>query len=140
MNSKLKVLPWYHEGLSFKCTECGKCCEGSPGYIWVSNKEIEEIANFLKISVQQLKEKYLVLVGDKYSIRDLKHANYRCIFLKDSKCQIYPVRPTQCKTYPFWPNILENEGAWKREANACEGIRKHHDLISFEEIEKRRDL
>lgn len=140
MNSKLKMYPWYKSGLPFKCTGCGKCCEGSPGYIWVSKKEVEEIATFLKISIEKLTEKYLIQVGDKLSIRDLKHANYRCVFLKDSKCQIYPVRPIQCRTYPFWPNILKNSKEWNQEANVCEGIRTHHEIVPFDEIEEKKAL
>ena len=26
---------WYSEGLRFECTQCGACCSGEPGYVWV---------------------------------------------------------------------------------------------------------
>lgn len=26
-----------------------------------------------------------------------------CIFLENNKCKVYPVRPHQCLSYPFWP-------------------------------------
>ena len=32
--------PWYAEGLRFKCTECGQCCTGAPGYVWVNEEEV----------------------------------------------------------------------------------------------------
>ena len=46
-----------------------------------------------------------------------------CVFLKDNKCSIYDVRPTQCRTYPYWSRILVGEEEWNREgATRCEGI------------------
>ena len=50
MNNKLSLIteqdqePWYKEGLRFKCTECGKCCTGAPGYVWVNKEEVAEMA------------------------------------------------------------------------------------------------
>jgi Fe-S-cluster containining protein len=40
-----------------------------------------------------------------------------CIFLDQETnfCQIYPVRPIQCSTYPFWSNVLKNEYNWNDE-------------------------
>ncbi|NGX61597.1 MAG: hypothetical protein K940chlam9_01084 [Chlamydiae bacterium] len=59
---------WYQKGLSFACTECGKCCTGSPGYVWVPEKEIEEMAAFLKISVQEFRKLYIRRVGPRESL------------------------------------------------------------------------
>src|SRR5262249_20146618 len=36
--------PWYHEGLQFRCTRCGKCCTGEPGNVWENDDEIAAIA------------------------------------------------------------------------------------------------
>ena len=36
--------PWYKDGLKFKCTQCGDCCTGAPGYVWVNQAEVEGIA------------------------------------------------------------------------------------------------
>ena len=140
MNHPLKLVqapPWYKEGLSFKCTGCGKCCSGSPGYVWVNDEEIEKLSNFLKISLADLKKKYLIQVGDRYSIRDLKHANYSCVFLKDNQCSVYEARPSQCKTYPFWPGIMKSEKNWIDEARVCEGIRDDCPKVTEEEIEEK---
>lgn len=138
MNHPLKLIQppkWYEEGLSFKCTGCGKCCSGSPGYVWVDDLEMEKLSKFLKISIDELKKRHLILVGDRYSIRDLKHANYSCVFLKDNQCSVYEARPSQCKTYPFWPNIMKSEKNWKSEAFACEGICDESPKVSLDEIE-----
>lgn len=141
MNKKLKVIEdeksWYQEGLSFKCTGCGKCCCGAPGYIWVTDEEIEKIREKLKLSKRDFYMKYLVQVGNKFSIKDLKNNNYSCAFLRDGKCSIYEVRPKQCRTYPFWPSIMKSKEAWEDEALACEGIRPDSPKVSLEEIEEK---
>ncbi|MCA9080037.1 MAG: YkgJ family cysteine cluster protein, partial [Planctomycetaceae bacterium] len=40
-------LPWYHAGLPFSCTQCGDCCTGSPGFVWVTEDDIRAIAEHL---------------------------------------------------------------------------------------------
>ena len=50
--------------------------------------------------------------------------NYDCIFLGENGCSIYEGRPLQCRTYPFWPSIVESRGNWEREKNSCPGIGK----------------
>lgn len=139
---KLKVIKntWYDEGLPFKCTGCGKCCEGSPGYVWINNEEIELMAKHLKISVDSFKKKYTRLVGKRISLIELEKKNFACVFLKDNQCSIYEARPKQCRTYPFWPKVLESKKNWDEEASYCEGIRDHYPKRSKEEIKKIMDL
>jgi uncharacterized protein len=137
MENKLKIVqeekPWYSEGLSFKCTECGQCCSGSPGYTWVIPEEIYAIANFLKKSIDEFSRQYIRQVGERYSL--LEHSStYDCVFLKDKKCQIYPVRPTQCRTFPWWKKNLRSKNDWENAAQFCEGIRVDAPLISYEII------
>ena len=48
-----------------------------------------------------------------------------CIFLDaGGQCGIYAVRPVQCRTYPFWPELVGSEAVWQREARRCEGINR----------------
>ncbi len=127
--------PWYKNGLRFSCTGCGKCCTGSPGYVWINDQEITEMADFLKISFEEFVKKYTRKVADRLAL--LEHPrNYDCVFLKDKKiCTLYNARPKQCRTYPWWPENLESKKAWEEESKRCEGI-NHADapLISFKEI------
>lgn len=37
-------------------------------------------------------------------------------------CSIYSVRPAQCRTYPFWPEIVQSPHHWAAESARCEGI------------------
>lgn len=88
-----------------KCKECGgKCCTGESGYIFVSPKEIVEIAEFLGLDFESFSQNYIKKVGYRYSLLDVTqdHKTYSCIFFEDGICQIYPKRPKQCISFPFW--------------------------------------
>ena len=138
MNLKKRNI-WYIAGLHFECQECGGCCSGpGEGYIWVTKPEIEIIADFLKLTVGRLRQKYLKRVGLRTTI--IEHRTTKdCIFLQDStgqkRCMIYPVRPSQCRSWPFWSNNLTSANAWNKAAQKCPGINRGR-LYSFEEIEK----
>jgi uncharacterized protein len=139
MTDKLQMVddsPWYKEGLSFQCTECGKCCTGSPGYVWVTEKEIQEIADHLKLPVDKFSRRYLRQKEGRYALVELKRKNYDCIFLNDNKCSIYSVRPTQCRTYPWWQANLNSREAWESAAKTCEGIRDEASKVPLEIIER----
>jgi len=117
------------EGFDFSfnpkaCEECGgRCCTGESGYIWVNPLEMQKIANFLNISLEEFKKFYLIKVDYKFSIKEkkLEENNYACIFFdeKTSRCTIYPVRPLQCRTFPFWEQFKNNEDEVRKE---CPGI------------------
>lgn len=127
---------WYQEKeLRFKCTGCGKCCTGTPGYVWVNEEEIEEIARFLKLTPKDIKQRYTRRLGTRLSLTELK-PHFSCVFLKDNKCQVYGARPTQCRTYPFWPQNLSSEEAWEAEAKNCEGISETAPKVPIEVIEE----
>ncbi len=64
----------------------------------------------------------------------LERSNNDCIFLSDTGCRIYPVRPLQCSSYPFWGSVLSSEEQWEDEAKECPGI-NNGKLHTKEEIE-----
>ena len=45
-----------------------------------------------------------------------------CVFLEKetNHCQIYEARPTQCRTYPFWPSIMKAPDAWNEECRRAD--------------------
>lgn len=106
------------------CEECGgACCTGSSGYIWVKYSEIEQIATFLELTVEEFATIYLKKVKHRYSIieKKLDDENFACIFFDEKlkQCSIYPVRPRQCRTFPFWETFKNNIKELKDE---CPGI------------------
>ncbi len=127
---------WYSKGLRFECTGCGKCCTGPPGYVWVSEEEIEAMAAHLKINILDFKEKYVRAVDGRLSLREVKiDDNYACIFLSvDNKCQLYANRPIQCQTFPWWPSNLKSINAWNETAQSCEGINASAEFVDSDEI------
>lgn len=126
-------IPWYSGGLRFKCTECGKCCTGGPGYAWVTNEEIQAIADYLKMNIKDFGKKYLRFTKGRYAL--VEKSSYDCIFLKDKKCTIYPVRPNQCRTFPWWVQNLTSPESWKEAAMSCEGISEDAPLVPLETIQ-----
>ncbi|MDD5063863.1 MAG: YkgJ family cysteine cluster protein [Phycisphaerae bacterium] len=134
-----KKASWYVAGLHFECQQCGACCSGpNQGYIWVTRPEIKLIADFLKVEPKQLRQKYLRRVGLRTTIIE-QSATKDCIFLRridgQRRCMIYPVRPSQCRTWPFWPENLVNADEWNRAVQRCRGINRGR-LYSFEEIKE----
>ena len=126
--------PWFHEGLKFACTGCGDCCTGAPGYVWVNETEIEQIAEFIGKSVEETRLTFVRAVGRRQSLREF--ANGDCTFFDAGGrgCTVYPVRPRQCRTWPFWNSNLESPEAWNEVQETCPGAGKGN-FFSLEEIE-----
>jgi len=118
-------LPWYVNGLRFQCTRCGACCSGAPGYVWVDTREIILIADYLGLTTEQFGRKHLRQVGAGRSLLELSNGD--CEFLErladgTTRCRIHEVRPTQCRTWPFWRSNLSSPRAWELTARHCPGI------------------
>jgi len=137
--------PWYADGLSFTCTQCGNCCTGPPGYVWFSDEEAKQIAEHLGISEREFRKRYAKKKFGKWSLGEVKrNGQYDCVFLtRDEQgkawCSIYPVRPTQCQTWPFWPENLASPEAWEKAAETCPGMRTGKDYYPPEQIRIIRD-
>ncbi len=135
-----RKLPWYRDGLKFECTGCGGCCTGSPGYVWVNEREIASIAQTIGVTLEQFHQDHLRYVDGRYALRETRNGdNYDCAFLDGKRCTIYGVRPTQCRTYPWWPQNIDTPDDWKRAAVECEGIRPDAPLVPLATIESNRE-
>lgn len=114
-------MTWYKEGLKFKCTGCGGCCTGEPGYVWLSPEEIEAMANHLGISIEKFVQTYTRSIFGRLSLRE-DRTTFDCVFLKGKQCQVYSARPTQCRTFPWWKENISSPESWKEVAKRCEGV------------------
>jgi uncharacterized protein len=117
---------WYARGLRFECTQCGNCCTGSPGYVWVTMEDMDRMAAFLRMPFDEFTRRYVRQVGGRYSLIERQH--FDCVFLTrdgtgKTGCAVYGVRPTQCRTWPFWTENVKSESAWERAGAGCPGIR-----------------
>jgi uncharacterized protein len=129
------AFPIYQEGLPFACTKCGKCCTGAAGFVWIAEEEMAKMAQFLKLTIAYFKQLYVRRIGQRHALVELKSQNHSCVFYQNKLCQVYPVRPLQCKAYPFWEENLLSEQTWKQTALECEGIKADAPLIPPEIIE-----
>ena len=141
MANEIVSTKWYGAGLCFECLGCGRCCSGpGEGYIWVVKREIELISEHLKMAPGELRRRYLRRVGLRTTIIE-EPISKDCIFLHGGvgarQCAIYPVRPSQCRTWPFWPENLTSPDAWNRAAVRCPGINRGRKY-SYDEIERIR--
>lgn len=105
------------------CSSCqAKCCTGESGYIHVNAAEMESISKFLDLSIEDFTQNYLFKNGYKYSIKERKFGeSYECAFYDRASngCVIYEVRPTQCRTFPFWDYFKTRVDELKLE---CPGV------------------
>jgi uncharacterized protein len=128
-------LPWYKAGLQFTCTECGDCCSGTPGYVWVNNEEIAALAAAVGLTPDAFEDLYVRRVGVRKSLKEFPNGD--CVFLKSRRCTVYEARPRQCRTWPFWDSNLKTPDDWKQTCEACPGSGQGR-LHTIEEIEERR--
>ncbi len=149
---------WYADGLDFTCTQCGNCCTGGPGFVWISENEIQRLADFLHLDVLSTLKKYARRVGGRVTLKEkLNHGSHDCIFLDEIDavrfdpragheiryrkriCKIYDVRPLQCRTWPFWPENLQSHEAWQLAARRCHGMNRPGRRFNPDKIHAIRD-
>ena len=126
---------WHQDGLRFSCTQCGECCTGAPGYVWVTRAEVARLAAHLELSVEDFGARYLRRVGSRVSLRE--EPNGDCVFYRQG-CTVYPARPTQCRTFPVWPENLKSPAAWDDAAASCPGMNRGRLYTSSEIARIRR--
>lgn len=129
--------PWYHEGLQFECTQCGQCCSGEPGFVWVDQDEINAMAKEMELPVQKFEDQFVRKVGTQKSLKEYPDGD--CILLEPERrtCMVYEARPTQCRTWPFWDSTVQSKRTWKETCEECPGAGKGR-LYTLEEIETER--
>lgn len=103
----------------FKCEKCGDCCKGYGG-TYVTVKDIEAIAAYIKTDKENFVEDYCYMSGSRPVLAQQK--NGYCIFW-DNLCTIHPVKPKMCKQWPFIKNVLIDVNNWQIMAGACRGMR-----------------
>ncbi len=129
---------FYEKGLRFECQGCNYCCSSEPGYVFLSEEDIQKMSKGLGMDRQSFIDTYcrIVDMGAFKMISLLEKDNYDCIFLYEHGCKVYENRPRQCSTYPFWAHVLEDKQSWDEEAKLCPGMNKGK-LYTKKEIEEK---
>lgn len=135
---------WFGDGLSFACTQCGNCCTGPSGFVWFSEEEGGAIAQYLGMDLHAFHDRYARRALGRWTLGETRRGRaYDCVFLREDDqgkrmCSIYPVRPTQCRTWPFWPSNIKSRSAWESSAKTCPGMRRPDDrgqnFVSIDQI------
>ncbi len=124
--------PWYQDGLRFTCTRCGHCCTGEPGFVWVDDGDLAAIAELRGESVEEGKALYTRWTDRGRTLREKLDGD--CVFYdRTAGCTVYPARPPQCRTWPFWESNVRTPEAWRRTCNTCPGSGQG-ELIPASEI------
>ncbi len=107
----------------FECIKgCSNCCKVSDGFVFLTEKEAQKIADYLQKPVEEFYLWFTKKLDDRLCLVDGDDEN--CVFIENSRCLIYPVRPQQCRDYPFWPEIISTIKRWEQEKSVCPGIGK----------------
>ena len=116
--------------MRFECVQCGGCCRQS-GALRLLEKDIDRIAEYLQLTVDEFCNKY----DAKHIYKGLYYIDLHdgCVFLNENKCTINPAKPFFCGNYiPF----VDNAGSpiYK----VCQGIGQGKEWTD-NEIKERYD-
>ena len=108
--------------MRFECQPgCAACCE-KQGFVYLTEEDIERAAEFLGLSRKKFEKRYIYRTRNTRRLRTPRQG--ACVFLHDSRCSIHPAKPTQCRIFPFWPELVESTREWQKAAAWCPGIGK----------------
>jgi len=114
--------PWYAEGLKFECQpDCGKCCtrHGDYDYVYLEPDDVVKLAALLELTVPEFRSRW-TKIDDGHTI--LRMDGPACPFLDGTRCTVYPARPSQCGTFPFWPENVKSRKTWDELQAFCPGV------------------
>lgn len=122
--------------MKFQCQGSGQCClsRGEYGYVYLTKEDLKRFANYFGLSVKEFKSGYC---GEDHGVAHLleEPGQVECLFLKENQCSVYEARPTQCRTWPFWPENMKPKDWKKNVVEFCPGVEKGR-LVSAKDIEK----
>ncbi len=108
----------------FECQPgCTNCCRRE-GFVYMTEADVTRAAALLGLSAAEFERKYLFRTRHVRRLRKPRHSS--CHFLSEDGCAIHAAKPTQCRAFPFWPELIEGEGesAWNSAGGYCPGIGK----------------
>lgn len=106
--------------VEFHCTLCGDCCRHVKDAVVLESLDIFRLAHHSRMNghpTQTVKEflrayaNEIALADSGYPFLVLKTtgSEQTCVFLKENRCSVQPVKPRACRLYPFIAGPGENE-------------------------------
>ena len=112
---------------------CGVCCSGSSGSVRFTEEEASNMAKAKNLELNTFLQKFARRRGrgekKYYELKETRNndGTYDCIFLDRTTipgkavCSIYESKPTQCTTWPWWPEVLESPESWNSHSKGLDG-------------------
>lgn len=108
--------------IRFTCQRgCINCCD-QEGFVYLTEQDVTRAAKFVGLKQSVFEKRYIYRTAHKRRFR--RPPDKQCPFLEEHGCSIHPAKPTQCRTFPFWPELVEIPREWKRTSKYCPGIGK----------------
>jgi len=107
----------------FQCIAgCGNCCTGE-GAVYFTPDDLKAIREYLKLDNARFASLRKRLIQKKKNGLLIHRSNTDCLFLEGkSVCKIYPARPLQCRSYPFWYSVYESKENFEWHTSHCPGF------------------
>jgi Fe-S-cluster containining protein len=116
-------------GLRFECQPgCTNCCT-QKGFVYLTESDLTRIAKYLGMPPADFERRYVYRTTRQLRLRVPRQV--QCHFLRDGGCSIHPVKPAQCRIFPFWPELVDDKREWRKTAAWCPGIGKG-ELVQIE--------
>ena len=84
---------------TWDCQRCGNCCRW-PGIVKVNDDELQRIADFLDMPLQDFIDNFTELRPDRKGLTLISRDDDSCSFLEGKNhCHIQPGKPQQCSDF-----------------------------------------
>ena len=97
--------------------------------MYLTENDILRLADYLNMTPADFEQRHVFRTKNLRRLRVPRHA--QCEFLKDGGCGVHVAKPTQCRTFPFWPELIESRKEWHTTGSWCPGIGQG-ELVNIE--------
>jgi len=106
------------------------------GWVYLTEADLKRAAAWLGLNAREFEQRYVYRTRHLLRLRKPRHT--QCPFLTGDGCAIHPAKPTQCRTFPFWPELISSAKAWRTLARLCPGVGQG-ELAPFAAVQRIAD-
>ena len=128
------------DGLQFKCTGCGDCCTGAPGYVWVNKaKRSRRWPRSWGLEIGRVRAEVRPQGRRAQEPQRIQKWRLRVLRRRDAEVHGLQVRPRQCRTWPFWDSNLRTPETWAETCRVAPAAARG-GLYQLEEIQEQASV